>query len=299
MLGIGAGDEVITTAHSWISTSETIGQTGAKPVFVDVETDYFTIDPQKIEEKITFRTKAIIPVHIYGQVCDMDPIMDIAKKHNLAVLEDTAQAHFSEYQGTRAGLIGEVATFSFFPGKNLGAYGDAGAIITNNDELAKKMKMFANHGALVKHQHEMEGINSRLDSLQAGILTVKLNHILDWTAARIEKATNYDQLLSNIENITIPKVRPESKHSFHLYVIRTERRDELKSFLSSKGIPTVLHYPTILPLLKPYLKEGYTPEDFPVAYKNQNAILSLPIYPELPYEHQKYVAEQIATFFKS
>ncbi|OEK02490.1 erythromycin biosynthesis sensory transduction protein eryC1 [Roseivirga sp. 4D4] len=297
MIGIGDGDEVITTAHSWISTSETISQTGAKPVFVDVEPDYFTIDPEKIEEKITERTKAIIPVHIYGQVCDMDRIMAIAKKHKLKVLEDTAQAHFSEYRGTRAGLIGDVATFSFYPGKNLGAYGDAGAIITNDDELAENMRMFANHGALIKHQHKMEGINSRLDTLQAAILAVKLNHILDWTQARRDCANRYDKLLGGIDGLVIPKVRPNSKHSYHLYVIRTDRRDELKSFLASKGVPTVLHYPTILPLLKPYEKYGYTPENFPVAYQNQNTILSIPIYPELPDDHQAYIVEQIAAFF--
>ena len=299
MLGIGAGDEVITSAHSWISTSETISQTGATPVFVDVEQDYFTIDPELIEARITEKTKAIIPVHIYGQMCDMDKIMAIARKYDLKVIEDTAQAHFSELHGTRAGLFGDAATFSFYPGKNLGAYGDAGAIITNNSDLASKMKMFANHGALVKHQHQMEGINSRLDTLQAAVLSVKLNHILNWTEARREKAAYYDQLLKSNEHIIIPKVREDSKHSYHLYVIRTDRRNELKEFLKSKGIPTVLHYPTILPLLKPYVeKAGHQPEDFPVAYKNQNTILSIPIYPELPAGHQEYIVEQIGAFFK-
>ena len=299
MLGIGKGDEVITTAHSWISTTEAISQTGAKPVFVDVEEDYFTIDPDLVEEKITEKTKAIIPVHIYGQMCDMNKVMAIAKKHDLKVIEDTAQAHFSELHGTRSGLFGDAATFSFYPGKNLGAYGDAGAIITNNDELAEKMRMFSNHGALVKHQHQMEGINSRLDSMQAGILSVKLDHILVWTDARREKAALYDQLLGDMEEIIIPKVRPESKHSYHLYVIRTDRRDELKEFLASKGISTVLHYPTILPLLKPYEYLGHSSHDFPVAYKNQETILSLPLFPELKEEDIHYILTAIRDFFKS
>ena len=197
ILGVGAGDEVITVANSWISTSETITQAGAKPVFIDVD-EYFTIDVGKIEEAITPNTKAIIPVHLYGQMADIEIIEQICTKHNLFLIEDCAQSHFSELNGIRAGLRGIASTFSFFPGKNLGAYGDAGAIITNDDELAEKMRMYANHGALIKHQHKIEGINSRLDGLQASILSAKLPYILDWTDKRRECAAYYDEILKEI-----------------------------------------------------------------------------------------------------
>lgn len=297
MLGVGQGDEVITTAHSWISTSETISQTGAKPIFIDVEENYFSINPELIEEKITKKTKAIIPVHIYGQACDMIRIMDIAKRHNLYVIEDTAQAHFSEFNNKRVGLFGNAATFSFYPGKNLGAYGDAGAIITNDKELAEKMRMFSNHGALVKHEHHMEGINSRLDGLQAAILSVKLEHILKWTDLRSEKARRYTELLSDISAIDLPKVRKNSKHSFHLYVIKTKRRDELKSFLNQRGIGCAIHYPTILPLLPAYNYLNYSKESFPVSYANQQEILSLPLYPELSEEQIILVTGAVRDFF--
>jgi len=295
MLGIGPGDEVITTAHSWISTSETIIQTGATPVFVDIEEDYFTIDPKEIEKKISAKTKAIIPVHIYGQMCDMPRIMEIAEENGLYVIEDCAQAHFSEINSIRAGLHGTTGTFSFYPGKNLGAYGDAGAILTNDHDLAIKLKMYANHGALVKHQHEIDGINSRLDTLQAAILRVKLKHILKWTEKRQEKAALYNELLTNAA-VTIPKVRSNSRHSYHLYVIRSEQRDQLRTYLKDHGIPTVLHYPRILPLLKPYEHLGYSAEDFPVAYRYQQEICSIPIFPELTMEQAQYIAETINDF---
>src|SRR5882724_5207572 len=220
MLGIGHGDEVITVANSWISSSETITQTGARPVFVDVHPEYFSIDEKQLKGKITPRTKAIIAVHLHGQMCEIDTIGSICKLHNIHLIEDCAQAHFSEYKGVRAGLTGIAASFSFFPGKNLGAYGDAGCMITNDDALAEKCRMFANHGALKKHHHQMEGINSRLDGLQAAILSAKLPYILEWTEKRNKNASLYNQHLSDIKEIILPKTRPESKHSFHLYVIR-------------------------------------------------------------------------------
>lgn len=297
MLGIGAGDEVITVANSWISTSETISQTGAIPVFVDAD-EYFTIDVSKIESKITSRTKAIIPVHLYGQMADLVPIIDICKRYNLYLIEDCAQSHFSEIDGKRAGTLGLAGTFSFFPGKNLGAYGDAGAIITNDDELASKCRMFANHGALVKHQHQIEGINSRLDGLQAAILSVKLKYIIKWTEQRIKCAANYDALLHDIPNIKIPRVRPASKHSFHLYVIKARNREKLIRYLSERKIETSIHYPTPLPLLPAYKYLNHHHEDFPIAVENQGLILSLPMFPELSYDQQVYVAEAIKSFYK-
>jgi len=297
MLGIGLGDEVITPANSWISSSETITQTGAKPVFADVEEGYYTIDPNHIEKLITEKTKAIMPVHIFGQMCDMDAIMKIAKEHDLYVIEDCAQSHFSEYEGKRAGVIGDVGSFSFYPGKNLGAYGDAGAIITNNEELAENCKMFARHGALKKHEHEMEGINSRLDGIQAAVLNVKLPHILKWTEQRIQNAELYGKYLSGIEDIEIPKVRDNTKHTFHLYVIRAQRREELAEFLSKKGVSNSVHYPRILPNLPAYNYLNHSANDFPVASKYETQILSIPMYPELTEEMIEYVAEQIKEFY--
>jgi dTDP-4-amino-4,6-dideoxygalactose transaminase len=298
MLGIGVGDEVVTTAYSWISSSETISQTGAKPVFVDID-EYFTIDVDKLEARITPKTKAIMPVHIHGQMCDMDKIMEIANKYNLSVIEDCAQSHFSEFKGKRAGLTGIAGSFSFYPGKNLGAYGDAGCIITNDDELALKTRMFARHGALKKHQHEMEGINSRLDGMQAAILNVKLAYILKWTDARISNAAIYDYALSSITQIEIPKVRKEVKHSYHLYVIKTEKREELANYLKENGIDTAVHYPIALHNMNAYKYLNYSREDFPEASFNEDKILSLPMFPELKKDQIEYIASKIKDFFKN
>ena len=295
-LGIGVGDEVITVANSWISTSETITQAGAKPVFIDVD-EYFTIDVGKIEEAITPNTKAIIPVHLYGQMADIEIIEQICTKHNLFLIEDCAQSHFSELNGIRAGLRGIASTFSFFPGKNLGAYGDAGAIITNDDELAEKMRMYANHGALIKHQHKIEGINSRLDGLQASILSAKLPYILDWTDKRRECAAYYDEILKEISQIELPIVRPNSLHSYHLYVLKVERREELVTYLKQNGIETFIHYPIPLPFMEAYQYLGKSRSDFPVVADNQHRILSIPIFPELTKGQQQYVAKTINAFY--
>ena len=296
MLGIEEGDEVITVANSWISTSETISQTGAKPVFIDVD-EYFTIDVSKIESKITNRTKAVLPVHLYGQMVDIYSIKQICEKHNLHLIEDCAQSHFSEYEDKRAGLFGIASTFSFFPGKNLGAYGDAGAIITNDDELAEKMRMYANHGALIKHQHKIEGINSRLDGLQASILSAKLPFILDWTDKRRVCAAYYDEILQGIQQIELPKVRPNSLHSYHLYVLKVEKREELVAFLKESGIETFIHYPTPLPFMEAYQYLGESKSDFPIVANNQFRILSIPIFPELTKKQQEYVADKIKSFY--
>jgi dTDP-4-amino-4,6-dideoxygalactose transaminase len=297
MLGIGKGDEVITTAHSWISSAETISQTGAKVVFVDSDPEYFTISSELLESKITKRTKAIIPVHLYGQVCDMEKISEIAIKHNLFIIEDCAQSHFSEFKGKLAGTIGIAGSFSFYPGKNLGAYGDAGCIITNDNELATRCRMFARHGALVKHEHLIEGINSRMDGLQAAILGVKLRHILNWTDLRISNAQYYNSVLGEIKNITIPKVLRNTKHTFHLYVIKAERRNELADYLKSKGIETAIHYPRALPNLPAYNYLGHTASDFPNASNLENQILSLPMYPELTRDMMDFIAGRISEFY--
>lgn len=297
MLGIGEGDEVITPANSWISSSETITQTGATPVFADIESEYYTIDPEAVEKLITDRTKAIMPVHLYGHMCDMEAINALAKKYDLFVIEDCAQSHFSEYKGVRAGLSGIAGSFSFYPGKNLGAYGDAGAIITNNSKLAEKCRMYARHGALKKHEHEMEGINSRLDGIQAAVLNVKLSHILKWTEQRIQKAELYDQYLSGIKEIDLPKVRKNTKHTFHLYVLRAQRRDELAQYLSEKGISNAIHYPRILPNLPAYDYLKQSANEFPVASEYEGQILSLPMYPELTKEMIKYVTDRINEFY--
>jgi dTDP-4-amino-4,6-dideoxygalactose transaminase len=298
MLGIGPGDEVITTAHSWISTSEAVSQTGAKPVFVDVD-EFYTLDSKLVEKVITSRTRCIIPVHIFGQPADMTNIKALCKKHNLLLLEDCAQAHYAEWEGQRVGTFGEVATFSFYPGKNLGAYGDAGAILTNDDELATKMRMYANHGALVKHHHVMEGINSRLDGLQAAILSAKLIHIHDWTRRRQTVALMYDEALAGMNGVTLPKVRKGATHVYHLYVIQVEKRDDLMKHLASKGVGTAVHYPTALPLMPAYQHLGKKREDYPVASHNQDRILSLPIYPEMSRDMVLYVTSAIKEFFET
>lgn len=297
MLGIKEGDEVITTAYSWISSSETISQTGATPIFVDIDPDYYTIDETQIEKYITNKTKAIIPVHIHGQICNMDAILKIAKQHDLFVIEDCAQSHFSEFEGKRAGTMGIASSFSFYPGKNLGAYGDAGCILTNDDVLADKFRMFANHGALKKHQHQIEGINSRLDGLQAAILSAKLPHILNWTKERKRCANTYFNLLDGFKPVTCPTIRPNSEHSFHLFLIKVERRDDLRTFLKENGVESVIHYPKALTSLACYDYLNLNQDDYPVATGNEAKILSLPIYPELTDDAIGYVVKMIKLFY--
>jgi len=296
-LGIGPGDEVITVANSFIATSETISQTGARPVFVDID-EYFHIDPALIESKITGKTKAIIPVHLFGQAADLDAVKAICDKHKLHLIEDCAQSHFATYKGKKTGTFGVAATFSFYPGKNLGAYGDGGAIISNNDDFARAARLFACHGSIQKYIHEIEGINSRLDSLQAVVLRIKLGHIDNWNKARNSHALKYNALLGDVKQIKVPKLRPGTFHIFHLYVIRAERRDELAAFLKTKGIATGIHYPYALPLMPAYRYLGHQPSDFPTAYACQEQILSLPMYPELADEQITYVADSIAEFYR-
>ncbi|ULQ56260.1 DegT/DnrJ/EryC1/StrS family aminotransferase [Flavihumibacter rivuli] len=297
MLGIGSGDEVITVANSWISSSETISQTGATPVFVDIDPNFYSIDELLLEGAITSRTRAVIAVHLHGQMCEIELIKGICDKHGLYLIEDCAQSHFSEFKGKRAGLFGIAGSFSFYPGKNLGAYGDAGCIISNNSSFADKCRMFSRHGALKKHQHQIEGINSRLDGIQAAILSAKLPHILNWTSMRIYNASLYNKYLSDIPQVLIPRCRPDSVHTYHLYVIRVKKRDELMEFLTKSGIETSIHYPTALPNLPAYKYLGKNPDDYPVASSMQSEILSLPMYPELTEDQIQYVARTIQEFY--
>jgi len=278
-LNVRPGDEVITTAHSWISTSETISQAGGKVVFCDTDDSTYTIDPILITQKITSRTVGIIPVHLYGQPADIDPICAIAKKYGLWIIEDCAQAHGAEYRSKKVGTFGNGAVFSFYPGKNLGAMGDAGCLTTNDLQLADWCRMYARHGG--KGKHLIEGINSRMDGIQAAILSVKLPYLSEWTRSRQKIAKKYDRFFEKTENIITPIVAGDRTHVYHLYVIRVVNRDNLRSHLSNLGISTVLNYPMALPFYPAYEHLKSKPEEFPKAWRNQNEILSIPIYPEL------------------
>lgn len=297
-LDIGPGDEVITVCNSWISTSEVISQTGAKIIFIDIEEDNYNIDVNKIEDAITKNTKAIIPVHLYGQpVKDLDKLISIAKHHSIYVIEDCAQAIFSKYKNQYVGTFGDIATISFYPGKNLGAFGDAGAVISNNDEIATKVRMLANHGQSVKHTHIYEGINSRMDGIQGNILNTKLNYILKWTARRQEIAQRYHSLLKDIKGLKVPNIDSSASHVFHLYVILANERDSLKKYLQNNNIGTALHYPNLLPLLDCYKDLNYSEADFPIGSKTSKSILSLPMFPELTNEEIDYVCDKIKSFY--
>jgi dTDP-4-amino-4,6-dideoxygalactose transaminase len=293
-LGVERGDEVITTAHSWIATSETITQSGGRVIFADTEADTYTIDPKQIEAKITPRTVGIIPVHLFGQAADMDAIMHIARKHGLWVIEDCAQAHLARYKGRLVGTFGHAATFSFYPGKNLGAMGDAGAIVTRDGELARRMAMYARHGALKKGDHEIEGINSRLDGLQAAVLSVKLRHLPKWTSVRQRLAKAYDHALKELGSVVVPAVAADREHVYHLYVIRHPQRDALVAHLKKSGIQTVINYPTALPFLPAYKHLEHQPADFPNAWSHQSTIASLPMFAEMTAAQQQRVVTEIA-----
>lgn len=297
--GVEPGMEVITSAHSWISTSESITQAGGTVVFCDTDSDTFTIDPAQIEAKITPRTVGIIPVHLYGQPADMDAIMAIARKHGLWVIEDCAQAHLARYKGRTVGTFGNAATFSFYPGKNLGAMGDAGAIVTADTRLAERMAMYARHGGLFKGDHQMEGINSRLDGLQAAILSVKLPHLPAWTRARQQWAAAYAATLGEVDGLTLPTVAEGREHVYHLYVVRHPARAALAAHLHEADIQTVVNYPVVLPFLPAYRRFKHASHEFPNAYANQSAILSLPLYPEMTHEQQQHVVNTIKRFSPS
>lgn len=297
-MGIKSGDEVIVPAISWIATSEAVSNIGATPVFVDVDPEYYCIDPKLIEGKITKKTRAIIPVHLYGHPADMPSIMKIAEKHGLKVLEDCAQAHGAEIDGQKIGTFGQAASFSFFPGKNLGAFGDAGGMVTNDDKIAQKARMIGQHGQSgQKHTHLIEGRNSRMDGIHAAILSVKLGYLHQWTDHRISHAIKYSDLLKDLP-LVLPKNMSGAKHVFHLYVIRTPHREALAGHLKSQGISTTIQYPTALPFLDAYNKLGHKEIDFPVAAKLQHEVLSIPMFPEMTMEEINYIVTTLKQFQK-
>jgi dTDP-4-amino-4,6-dideoxygalactose transaminase len=299
ILGVQPGDEVITAANSFIATSEAITMVGAKVVFADCDL-YYGIDPVDVRRKITPATKAIIPVHLYGQPVDVEGILQLASEFNLHVVEDAAQSVLAEYQGVQTGNFGAFATFSFFPGKNLGAFGDAGALVSNNDDLFRKARMFANHGRINKYDHEFEGINSRMDGIQGAILDVKLKYLEDWTQRRRQIAAHYNNLLQLVPEVILPIERPGTRHVYHIFPIRVAggRRDALLAFLREKGIEAGVHYPIALPNLQAYKHLNYCPEDFPNASRFAGELVSLPIFAELTAEEVEYIGEQIKNFFQ-
>ncbi|MFA5060536.1 MAG: DegT/DnrJ/EryC1/StrS family aminotransferase [Candidatus Omnitrophota bacterium] len=293
-LKIGKGDEVITAPNTFIATTEAISQTGAKVVFADVDDRTLNIDPEKLKKMITRRTKAVIPVHLYGQMCDMDAIMNIARRHHLLVIEDAAQAHLSEFKGKRAGSFGAAGCFSFFPGKNLGAYGDAGAIVTNDKKLAKEMKMLSDHGRIAKYEHLKEGYNYRMDNIQAAILNIKLKYLPRWTEKRRKIAQRYSELFAGTD-IKTPYIDLRAKPVYHQYVVRIKNRDKVQGYLIEQGISTGIHYPIALHLQKAYRYLGYKKGDFPIVEKAASEILSLPIFPELTENEMQIIVRALKT----
>jgi dTDP-4-amino-4,6-dideoxygalactose transaminase len=296
-LGIGAGDEVITVANSFIATSEAIKMAGAQVVFVDCHPKTYNIDVNQIEAKITPRTKAIIPVHIYGQPADMDPILALAKKHDLRIVGDAAQAHGALYKGRPIATLADITCYSFYPGKNLGAYGDGGALVTNNAEWADAARMLANHGRTKKYDHDFEGVNSRLDGIQAAILSVKLRYIEQWTESRRANAYRYNAALKGA-GVATPEELDGVRAVYHLYIVRVPaaRREAFQQALKEAGIDTGIHYPIALPYLNAYRHLGHTEKDFPVALKASREIVSLPMFPELSAEQTEYIVGKIRQF---
>jgi dTDP-4-amino-4,6-dideoxygalactose transaminase len=294
-LGIGPGDEVVTVAHTFIATSEAISMTGATPIFVDVKDDTMLMDPALLEARITPRTKAIVPVHLYGQSCDMDAIMEIARKHGLKVVEDAAQAHGGRWRGQRVGSIGDAATFSFYPGKNLGAFGDAGAVVSQDEALIEQVRTIANHGRLEKYTHKMEGVNSRLDGLQAAILRVKLRYLDEWNSKRRQIADAYMEQLSPL-GIGLPIVDKNAEAVFHLFVVRVAERERLQSLLKEEGIATGVHYPVPLHL-QPAYEQRRAEFQLPATERAAQEVLSLPMYPELRQEQIEAVCNAVTAAY--
>ena len=297
MLGIGPDDEVLVPAMTWIADTAVVTQLGATPVFVDVDKDgLMNID--LVESLVSPKTKAIIPVHLYGKMIDMPRLMNLANRHDLKVIEDCAQSHFASIDGKPAGSFGDAAVFSFYPTKNLGALGDAGCMVTNNENLALACRKFANHGGIEKDTHEFVGVNSRMDTLQAAVLLLKLDHIDRWNGERQKIASRYTAGLSDIKSLHIPKASQGGGHVFHIYAIQMDKRDRLKTFLAEKGIQTQIHYPKAVPYTEAYSHLDYKRDDFPKAYYIQETSLSLPVYPGLSEAQQECVIEAIRGFFK-
>jgi dTDP-4-amino-4,6-dideoxygalactose transaminase len=291
-LGVGPGDEVITVAHTFIATAEAINAAGARPVFIDIDPVSYTMDPAKLERAITPRTKAIIPVHLYGQPADMDAINAIAAKHNIPVIEDSCQAHGAKYKGKPTGSLGKAACFSFYPSKNLGACGEGGAVTTNDAELAKKVRMLRDHGSVKKYEHDFPAYNLRLEGIQGGVLAVKLPHLDGWNNNRRILAARYNEIFAGSKVVTT-KEMPYAHHVYHLYVVVVEDREALKKALSEQGIENGLHYPVPLHLQKAYEYLGYKKGDFPVSEHVASNHVSLPMYAELPIEHVEHVAKTV------
>ena len=293
---VGPGDEVITVPNTFIATTEAISQVGAAPIFVDVNPDTCNIDVSKIEEKITENTKAIIPVHLYGRPADMDLVLKIAIKNDIAVIEDSCQAHGAVYKNKKAGSMGTVGCFSFYPGKNLGAFGEGGAIVTQDETIAQKIFMIRDHGQRKKYYHDLEGYNGRLDAIQAGVLRIKLKRLDDWNKLRRQNAAYYNELLSDVPSVILPIEAEFAESVYHLYVILVNDRDGLQEYLSSKGISTGLHYPLPLHLQKAYDHLGYKKGDFPFVENIADRLLSLPMFPELTRDQIEYVVQSIKEF---
>ncbi len=305
-LGLKPGDEVITASFTYVATAEVIALLGLVPVLVEAKESDYTIDPTEIEKAITSKTKAIVPVHLFGQGADMNAIMEIAKKHNLFVIEDTAQALGATYQLSNGetvavGTIGDIGCTSFFPSKNLGCYGDGGALFTNNDELAANLRMIANHGQKVRYYHDVIGVNSRLDTIQAAILDIKLRHLNDYASARRAAADYYDQAFQGVEGLLTPKRIEEGTHVFHQYTLRVQggKRDALRTFLEEKGIPSMIYYPLPLHFQKAFANERYPEGSMPISEKLSSEVLSLPIHTEMTQEELEFIVGNVKAFFNA
>ncbi len=298
-LDIGPGDEVITTANTFIATALAVNSVGATPVLVDMDAVSYNLDPKQLDAAVTPRTKAILPVHLYGQPADMDPILAWAEKRKLHVIEDACQAHGARYKGRRCGSLGRIAAFSFYPGKNLGAYGDGGAVTTNDPALAEKVVLLRGYGSTVKYYHDALGENSRLDTIQAAVLNAKLPHLDAWNAARRRAAARYTEQLAGVGDVATPQILPFAEHVFHLYVIRTARRDALLKFLQERGVGCIIHYPVPIHLQKAYADRGWKRGDFPETERAADEILSLPMFPDITDAQIDYVVQSVRDFFSA
>lgn len=294
---VGPGDEVITAANTFVATVLAINNCGATPVLVDIDPQTYNMDPAKVEAAITPATRVLLPVHLYGQTADMDPILALAEKHDLRVVEDACQAHGARYKGRRAGSLGDAAAFSFYPAKNLGAYGDGGAVTTSDETIAEKVRLLRNLGMRVKYHHELKGFNHRLDTLQAAVLKTKLPYLDGWNAGRRASAADYDELLANLP-VVAPPVDPKYEHVYHLYVVRVQNRDALQTYLKEAGIASGLHYPIPIHLQPAFADLGYQAGDFPITEQYAKEILSLPMYPELTRDGVEAVVTSIESYLQ-
>ena len=298
---VGPGDEVVTTPHTWISTTWAISYVGARPVYVDIDPQTYNLDPQLVAQAITPRTKAILPVHLYGQTCDLKPLQELADRHGLTLIEDAAQAHGARYQGRRAGSIGRMGCFSFYPGKNLGAFGEAGAVVTDDDAAARRMRCLRDHAQDGRHHHVEVGYNARMEGLQGAVLDVKLRHLDEWNAARRRNAARLSELLDGTPGLQLPTAASPDAHAWHLYVVLVEDgvREGLLQKLAERGVAAGVHYPTLVPFQPAYEHLGYRPGQLPVAEDVARRCLSLPMYPELTDMQIEYVAESVKECLKT